>query len=302
MEKVCCPFVSVIVPVYNDNQRLELCLKALEQQTYPQNAYEVVVIDNNSEENVVSVVSKFDRAKLTHEPRPGSYIARNKGLELTQGEIIAFTDSDCIPQPQWLEKGVESLLSVTNCGLVAGKINLFFKEINAPTPVEIFESVELNFNQDQKLKNDRYGMTANIFTFKHVLDDVGLFDEQLKSGGDRYWGQKVYEAGYQQVYAGEALVLHPARHSFADLQKRVARLTGGKFDRMMQQKPSARMIALDIAGTLKPPFRSLYRAWKDETVRGIDRKLALILVMIFARYVVTSEKLRLYLGGNSNRG
>ena len=302
MKKVCNSFVSVIIPVYNDNQRLELCLDALERQTHSKDAYEIVVIDNNSEEDVASVVDKFDCVKLVYEPRPGSYIARNKGLEFTQGEVIAFTDSDCIPQPQWLEKGVESLLNVPNCGLVAGRIDLFFKKPNAPTPVEIFESVELNFNQEQKLENDRYGMTANVFTFKRVLDDVGYFDEQLKSGGDRCWGEKVHEAGYQQIYSDEALVLHPARHSFADLQKRIARLTGGKFDKMMQQNPSARTIVLDIADTFKPPFRSLYRAWKNETVEGANRKLSLILVMFFARYVVASEKLRLYLGGSSNRG
>lgn len=302
MEKVRRPFVSVIIPVYNDNQRLSLCLEALDRQTYHRDAYEIIVVDNNSEENVASVVEKFDRVKLVYEPRPGSYIARNRGLELAQGEVIAFTDSDCIPQSQWIEKGVERLLSMTNCGLVAGRIDLFFKNPNAPTPVEIFESVELNFNQDQKLENDRYGMTANVFTFRRVLDDVGFFDGRLKSGGDRHWGEKVYEAGYEQIYDDEALVLHPARHSFADLRKRIARLTGGEFDRMMQQKPSAQAIALDLAGTFKPPFRSLYRAWQNKTVEGVDRKLALILVMFFARYVATSEKLWLYLGGSSNRG
>lgn len=302
MEKVRSPFVSVIIPVYNDNRRLELCLEALERQTYPKDAYEIVVIDNGSTEDVASVVAKFDRAKLVYEPRPGSYIARNKGLEITKGEVIAFTDSDCIPQPQWIEKGVASLLEVPNCGLVAGRIDLFFQKPDAPTPVEIFESVELNFNQDQKLKDDRYGMTANVFTFKRVLDEVGYFNEQLKSGGDRYWGQKVHESGYQQVYDDQALVLHPARYSFADLQKRIARLTGGKFDRMMQQKPSMSAISLDLLRTFNPPFRSLYRAWKNETVQGTDRKLTLIMVMFFARYVVISEKMRLYLGGSSNRG
>ena len=300
------PLVSVIIPVYNDNERLKLCLAAIGEQTYPADAYEIIVIDNNSEEDVEAAIAEFKKTfqpiQVTHEPQPGSYIARNTGLAIAQGEVIAFTDSDCIPQPAWLEKGVESLLSVSNCGLVAGRIDLFFKRPNAPTPVEIFESVELNFNQDKKLENDHYGMTANVFTFKRVLDDVGYFDEQLKSGGDRDWGQQVYAAGYQQIYADEACVLHPARHSFADLQKRIARLTGGRFDRMMQQSPSAKAIALDIADTLKPPFRSLYRAWNNEKVKGIDRKLALIWVMFFARYVVTSEKLRLYMGGSSNRG
>lgn len=295
-------FVSVIIPVYNDSARLKLCLQALENQTYSKDLYEVIVVDNASEEDIKSIVSQFSQAKYTYESQSGSYAARNQGISIAKGEILAFTDSDCIPDSNWIEKGVSALQSTPNCGLVAGRIDLFFKNPDKPTGVELFENIELNFLQEQTLKKSNYGMTANIFTFKDVINDVGSFDSTLKSGGDREWGQMVFKKGYKQVYASDAVVNHPARHSHSELRKRITRLVGGKFDRMMSKNPSSIEIAKDIANTFKPPFRSLHRAWKNETLNGFHQKAQFISVMFFARYISISEKIRLYLGGRSQRG
>lgn len=295
-------FLSVIIPVYNDSERLKLCLEALENQTYSKDLYEVIVIDNASEEDLKSVVSQFNQAKYAYEKEPGSYVARNQGISIAKGEILAFTDADCIPTADWIEKGVSCLLNTSNCGLVAGRIDLFFQNPDKPTSVELYEKIELNFFQDEKIQKYQFGMTANIFTFKNVVDDVGNFDSNLKSGGDRQWGQRVFAAGYKQVYADDARVAHPARHSYFELRKRITRLVGGKFDRMMSTNPSSIDILKDIVDTFKPPFRSLYRSWKNEHLKGFYQKLQFIYVMFYARYIVLIEKFRLYLGGNTQRG
>jgi len=103
MSKTSTPFVSVIIPVYNDPERLKTCLQALEEQTYPQSSYEVIVVDNGSDESIEPIVTEFNQAKAGYEPHPGSYAARNKGLSLARGEVIAFTDADCIPALDWIE-------------------------------------------------------------------------------------------------------------------------------------------------------------------------------------------------------
>ena len=87
------PKVSVIIPVFNDKQRLEKCLEALENQTYPKDCYQIVVVDNASTVDLKSTVMQFQQARLYYEEKPGSYAARNKGLSVATGEIIAFTDS-----------------------------------------------------------------------------------------------------------------------------------------------------------------------------------------------------------------
>jgi glycosyltransferase involved in cell wall biosynthesis len=294
-------FVSVIIPVFNDSDRLKLCLQSLENQTYSKDLYEIIVVDNASEEDIKSVVSQFNQAKFAYESQPGSYAARNQGISIAKGEILAFTDSDCIPASDWVEKGVESLLSTPNCGLVAGRIDFFFQNPQQPTPVELYESIELSFNQELNVQDTHFGVTANLFTFKHVIDNVGCFNATLKSGGDREWGERVFAAGYKQIYADDVCMKHPARYSFSQLYKRTARFVGGLHDVKMSKNPSAFEVAMDFVDIFKPPFRSFYRIWKNPNLNGFSQKFQFTQVMFFQRYVVIVEKLRLYFGGTSRR-
>lgn len=302
MNNICQPFVSVIIPVFNDSQRLEICLKTLQNQTYPQNLYEIIVVDNGSEEDIKIVVDQFSQAFTTHESRQGSYAARNKGISLAKGEVIAFTDSDCIPVLDWIENGVKSLQSIPNCGLVAGRIELFFKDIDRPNPVELYESIEMSFPQQRSLEKQNYGVTANLFTFKRVIDSVGLFDDTLKSCGDRQWGQRVFAAGYKQIYAGDVYIAHPARDSFNELYKRVTRIVGGRYDLLKKNSPSSVEIIKDLLMAFKPPFRSFFRIWSNKKLHGNKQKLQFTFVMLFVRYVSTWERVRLQLGGEPKRG
>lgn len=297
------PFVSVIIPVFNDNQRLTLCLQALEGQTYPKEHYEVIVVDNNSHEDVKSVVVQFGQACLAHESRPGSYVARNKGISIAKGDVIAFTDADCVPTPDWIEQGVVSLLSEPNVGLVAGRIDLFAKDPNHPNPIELYESIAMSFPQEQFLKNNHFGVTANLFTFKAVLDDVGEFDATLKSGGDVQWGQRVFAKGYKQVYADNARVNHPARDSWEDLRKRSIRIMGGRYDALKKMNLSDWEMFKELILFLKPPFRSLFRIWTDSRLQNPQQKLQFTIVMLRLRHIAIQERLRLQLfGGVSDRG
>ena len=97
------PFVSVIIPVYNDADGLDKCLHSLDAQSYPRDLFEVVVVDNDSEIKIDKIVKKYKQSVLTHERKPGSYAARNRGISLAKGEIIGFTDSDCVPSKKWIE-------------------------------------------------------------------------------------------------------------------------------------------------------------------------------------------------------
>ncbi len=93
------PFVSVIIPVYNDAGRLRICLAALHKQTYDSDRYEIIVIDNGSDPSPVmdNLKVEFDNVVYDQELTPGSYAARNKGITIAKGDVIAFTDADCIP-------------------------------------------------------------------------------------------------------------------------------------------------------------------------------------------------------------
>jgi len=232
MSKALTPFVSVIIPVRNDPVRLRKCLQVLEEQTYPQNAYEVLVVDNRSDESIEPIVAEFKQAKASFDDRPGQFNARNTGIGLARGEVLAFTDADCIPAPDWIEQGAKRLLNTPNCGIVGGKVNIFFKDPDHPTIVELYDHMTY---LDQKLYIEKlnFSATANLFTFKHVFDHVGLFAgnrNSLDDSDDVEWGQRVAASGYALLYADDVCVAHPARYSFTQLlekEKRVAKGSAG---------------------------------------------------------------------------
>ena len=294
-------FISVIIPVYNHSECLKFCLQALENQTYSKDLYEVIVVDNASKEDIKSVVSQFSQAKYAYESKPGSYSARNQGISVAKGEILAFTDADCIPDSDWIEKGISCLLSTPNCGLVAGRIDLLFQKPEQPNVFELYDCIVMSFSQEEFVRKDGFGATANIFAYKDIVEKVGCFDSTLKSGGDRQFGKQIAAAGYKAVYADDARIAHPARYSFSQIRTRIVRFVGGKFDRMMAQNPSQIDITKDILATFKPPFSSLYRAWRNKKLNTFYLKIQFILMMYVARYIVTNEKMRLYLGGKSQR-
>ena len=291
-------FVSVIIPVFNDRDRLELCLCALEQQTYPRDLYEVIVVDNASDEDIKSVAGQFQQTFTVYENCRGSYTARNKGISVAKGEIIAFTDSDCIPAKNWLETGIRYLLSVPNCGLAAGRIQFFFKDPYRPTSVEIFDSM-INLQQEKYVTENNFGATANLFTFKQIFEDIGFFNSDLKSGGDVEWGLRVSAQGYSLLYAEESCVAHPTRYSLRQLAKKIIRQTGGAYDNDKDNKPKLIRLAKCLY-ELKPPLRSAFRkAFLKWDLKRTEQRIKLFFVIIFAHYVKRIEEIRLLLGGKS---
>ncbi len=319
------PFVSVIVPVFNDAKRLRLCLEALESQTYPKTLFEVIVVDNASDEavDIKGVVAQFGQAIAAYESTPGSYAARNQGISLAKGEVIAFTDADCIPAADWLEKGVQHLLNTPNCGLVAGNIEVFPKDIHRPTAVELFEMATA-FPQEQHLRNLKYGATANLLTSRSTIEAVGMFNQNLKSGGDLDWGRRVYDRGYQQVYAEDVRIAHPARCSLHQMHQKVVRLAGGHYDllnrnlyhffdkdsllfaifnqKLLPDPIQRSLIFLVIlCQDLIPPVMYVMSACQSPKLKSVQEKIKVALVIVFIRYASAWAKIRLRVGESPAR-
>ncbi len=290
------PFVSVVIPVYNDTQRLRVCLEVLENQTYPADRYEVIVVDNGSDEPVAPAVAAFPHVRLAYEATPGPDPARNTGLALAQGEVLAFTDADCIPYPDWIEKGTARLLSEPGCGLVGGRIEVFPRDPERPTAVELYESVNHALRTESFLRDYRFAPTANLFTTRAVMDRVGLFDARVNPAGDADWGWRVHEHGYRQVYAEDACVRHPARHTFQEIRRQHIRLVGGELGLHRRHHPH-RGIA-DIPFFLEdfaPPPRAIRRILRSGY--SLPDVLKMMVVMAWVRGVRAAEKMRLALGG-----
>lgn len=289
------PFVSVIIPVFNDGDRLRTCLAALERQTYPADRFEIIVVDNGSKQSPEAIVREFPHAVFAQESKPGSYCARNKGLLLAKGDVFAFTDADCVPAPTWMDTGVTKLLAEENAGLVAGRIKVFFKNPNRPSFVEFYESIRA-FPQHDYIKDHHYGATANLFTTRQIMQRMGPFNETLKSSGDKEWGNRVYKAGLKQVYADDAVVEHPARYSFGELYRKIKRITAGHWQ--LQGKPHYPFVRFLL--DLRPPVISVIGWATDKNMRLIER-VKVITVFTFIRWVTAWETFRLTHGAQATR-
>ena len=307
MAELSLPFVSVIIPVFNDAKRLQRCLTALEQQTYPPDLYEVIVVDNGSDatENLVELVQRFQHATLTHESQPGSYAARNKGISLAKGTAIAFTDADCIPANDWLEQGVTLLLQTPNVGLIGGKIQCSFVDPARPTAVELYESLWYPLPQQEFVEKHHFAATANVFTVASVIQKVGGFDGTLKSNGDREWGQRVHQAGYHLIYGETVEVTHPARHNLPELHRRARRIIGGRYD-LHQKTPfwqRQQFFILTVAQySIAPMIMLGFNLLGDRRLKTFQQKLQVSGVMFFVSYVYVWEMFRLKCGSPSYRG
>lgn len=187
-KKIELPFVSVIIPTYNDWAKLKICLYALTQQTYPIDRFEIIVVNNNPQNKLPLSIILPDNCIIIEELLPGSYAARNKALLIANGELYAFTDSDCKPKDDWIEVAVSFLSSQSLYSRVAGKVSLYSKNIKFNW-FEIYESI-FAFPQDDFVTQSGVAATANMITMKKVFDLVGPFDSDLMSGGDIEWGMR----------------------------------------------------------------------------------------------------------------
>jgi cellulose synthase/poly-beta-1,6-N-acetylglucosamine synthase-like glycosyltransferase len=249
------PLVSVVVPVYRDEERLALCLEALAMQSYPRARTELIVVDNDCD-GLDVLAQPFPMVLFTRERMPGSYAARNRGILESKGQILAFTDADCVPTRDWLQSGVAALDGNPNLGAVGGRIEMISSDPAARlSAVDLHERV-CGLPQRQFVEDLRFAATANMFSRRGVFDDVGLFASDLKSSGDREWAMRVIDRGYELIYADEVVVRHWARRTLREFVRRRRRITGG------WQQVRRSLAAMDPPRQMRIPSR-----FSDSTAR-----------------------------------
>ncbi len=221
------PLIAVVVPTYNRSDRLVPLFTALAKQTLPADDFEVVVADDCSTDDTVSVLEDLQTSmpfamRIVRMPANGGpAAARNLAWQHTSAPIVAFTDDDCEPLPEWLEAGLAAFVGLPNVGVVQGATLAIggmrpeyhsdwyvCRHIVKPTPQ--FEG-------------------CNLFFRREVLDITGGFDEEIGyHGEDTAAGWRVLEAGFDRAFAAEAAVDHPVEKrgllwhlKMARLEKRV---------------------------------------------------------------------------------
>jgi cellulose synthase/poly-beta-1,6-N-acetylglucosamine synthase-like glycosyltransferase len=209
----------VVVPHFNDLDRLDLCLQALAAQTYPAQKLQVIVADNGSPQGINAVTECVaGRAKVILVTERGAGPARNGAVEMAASEILAFTDSDCVPEPQWISEGVRGL---RDYDFVGGHVRVLVEDEQRMTPTEAFERV---FAFDFKAYIERKGFTGsgNLFCALSLFQTVGGF--RVGVSEDWEWSKRAQSHGFRLGYAPRAVVGHPARRNWRELVRKWRRV------------------------------------------------------------------------------
>lgn len=295
------PLVSVIIPVYNDEKRIIDCVNSVYDQSQINYSLEVIVVDNGSSDNTVAIIeselkTKYKDLIVESCEVPGSYAARNKGLSVCNGDFTAFTDSDCIVSNNWIEHHLENVLGIAS-GISAGEVK-FFAEVSKKTEQSALDFENL-FSMKQK-DNAASGkcITANFFCYRRLFDEMGVFDDSLKSGGDVEMSQRVVKNGGSVVYSDQAVVKHPSRNKNELIVKR-KRIIGGTWDSVLSSGGIIENLKF-IIRLLKMFLGRSKKVIKNSSL-SIRRKLGLIGLLLSIFLVSISELVALSLGKQSNR-
>ncbi|BAS55939.1 glycosyltransferase [Leptolyngbya boryana CZ1] len=211
------PFVSVIVPIYNGEADLPPLLACLQAQTYAN--FECLLVDNNSNDRTAELLNEIEDPRLRSLKQSeiqSSYAARNLGIQNAKGEILAFTDADCRPEPNWLEDLIQPFCDPA-VGLVAGEI----KALPGNTLLEQYADRQETLSQKHTLNHPfcAYGQTANLAIRAAAFKEVGLFRPYLTTGGDADICWRILrETAWQLRFAETAIVRHRHRTTFSELQ------------------------------------------------------------------------------------
>lgn len=277
--------ISVIIPTYKDWERLQLCLVALEKQTLPLNEFEVIVVNNHIDDEIPQFQFSY-QLKILRETKSGSYAARNTGVAASSAPFLAFTDSDCICDENWLLNALE-LIETAACDTIGGCVQIF-KASPTSSRVAYLYDKHMAFRQIRNVKMG-VSVTANLIVKREVFDFIGGFNAEAKSGGDWHFTKQTVNAGFKLIYGANVIVKHPARYNFKQLVKKQKRLASWGYIVKREHKNQSGMRII-LTNVVDWP-RKMYR--NTGHIKKIGERLFVIVISFVLLSVLVYTQLRI---------
>lgn len=201
------PKASVVVCSYNGAPTLRGCLEALLKLDYPD--VEIIVVDDGSKDHTQEILKDFPTVVNIRQENKGLSVARNVGAAAARGEIIAYTDSDCMPDPDWLYFLVQTLLAEPFAAVGGPNIS--------PPAVNWVQAAVAAApgSPSHVLLNDKtaeHVPGCNMAFHRWALDMIGGFDPIYRKAGDDvdvFW--RLIQMGQLIGFSGSAVVWHHRR-------------------------------------------------------------------------------------------
>src|SRR5256712_11528825 len=204
------PFVSVIVCSYNGGRTLAACLDSFSKLTYPD--YEVILVDDGSTDDTAYTATQFPQVRYIHQSNHGLSHARNTGAAAARGEVLAYTDSDCMADVDWLYYLIGTLISGDYAGVGGPNVTppaqnwvqaCVAAAPGGPSHVLLTDTVAEHIPG------------CNMAFYRWAFESVGGFDaEYHKAGDDVDFCWRIQQAGWVIAFSPPAIVWHFRRFSF----------------------------------------------------------------------------------------
>jgi len=199
------PLVSIVIPVYRAERTIALTLEALERQSYP-GPKEIIVVDDGSDDSTASIIKSFPKVIYYYQKNQGPAAARNHGFELSHGAFVFFTDSDCIPEPLWIEKCLQGFLN-ENIGVVCGSYGI------ANVTYLLARCIHAEIVYRHRYHMPDFPKSFGSYNFcarREVFSAVSGFNTAYRnaSGEDNDLSYKILQSGSKIFFARHALVNH----------------------------------------------------------------------------------------------
>ena len=201
------PFVSVIVCSYNGGRTLAACLDSLGKLNYPD--YEVIVVDDGSTDDTAYIAAQFPHVRYIHQSNHGLSHARNTGAAAAKGEVLAYTDSDCMADVDWLYYLIGTLVSADYAGVGGPNVTPLAQNwIQAcvaaapggPSHVLLTDTIAEHIPG------------CNMAFYRWAFESMGGFDpEYRKAGDDVDFCWRIQQAGWVIAFSPTAIVWHYRR-------------------------------------------------------------------------------------------
>jgi GT2 family glycosyltransferase len=207
---------SVIIPTYNRPERLRNCLQALARLEYPQDRFEVIVVDDGSEMALDSMVMPFQtmlNLTLVKQANAGPASARNTGAAIAKGQFLVFTDDDCAPASNWLTALAEQFQQTSNALIGGQTLNALPENLYSTASQILIDYLYEYYNCKQ---TDSDQSTAQFFASNNFALPAEMFRSMngfdtsfpLAAGEDREFCDRWLDQGYAMRYAPNVQIYH----------------------------------------------------------------------------------------------
>lgn len=239
------PFVSIVVPFFNESVYLEQCLNALLIQTYPSHCYELVLVDDGSVDSSPDICQKVLTTRQGQQPHmryvrikhAGLSVGRNVGIGQSQGELIVYIDGDAIARADWLEKLVAGF-AAPDIGVVGGKVLVLNSE-------EKFAGFIYDLHYVPQLGEDGI-IGTNMAYRRAVFEQVGGFFSAFWQRGDEVAFLRKVMGRWKTAVSSQAIVYH--EHPPTPMKWLRERFYNGKYTHWLEQIPTTQLTSRQLAG------------------------------------------------------